>query len=97
MCRPAWARARTAAMRLHELARLRRVRDRIDREYARPLDVLALAREAGMAAGELSRRFRLAYGTSPYGYLTERRAERARFAALASAAPPHRRADAGSA
>ena len=63
--------------RLDDLARLRRVRDRIDREYARPLDVEALARGAHMSAGHLSRRFRLAYGESPYSYLMTRRIERA--------------------
>ncbi|HVS99665.1 MAG TPA: helix-turn-helix transcriptional regulator [Solirubrobacterales bacterium] len=63
--------------RLEELARLRRVRDRIDREYARPLDVEALARGAHMSAGHLSRRFRAAYGESPYSYLMTRRIERA--------------------
>ncbi|WP_067479128.1 helix-turn-helix domain-containing protein [Actinomadura hibisca] len=78
MCHPAWARALIAAQRLKDLARLRRVRDRIDREYARPLDVLALARDAGMPAGWLSREFRLAYGLSPYDYLVARRVERAR-------------------
>jgi AraC-like DNA-binding protein len=62
---------------LHDLARLRRVRDRIDREYARPLDVEALARDAHMSAGHLSRQFRLAYGESPYSYLMTRRVERA--------------------
>src|SRR6266550_5381014 len=62
---------------LHDLARLRRVRDRIDREYARPLDVEALARAAHMSAGHLSREFRLAYGESPYSYLMTRRIERA--------------------
>ncbi|MEU6877425.1 AraC family transcriptional regulator [Streptomyces sp. NPDC046712] len=77
MCHPAWGRALVAAQRLREFARLRRVRDRIDREYARPLDVEALARGADMAAGDLSRRFRLAYGASPYAYLMERRIERA--------------------
>ncbi|MEJ2667914.1 MAG: helix-turn-helix transcriptional regulator [Deinococcales bacterium] len=65
------------AQRLRELARLRRVRDRIDREYARPLDVEALARGAHMSAGHLSRQFRLAYGESPYCYLMTRRIERA--------------------
>ena len=60
-----------------DLARLRRVRDRIDREYAQPLDVEALARGAHMSAGHLSRQFRLAYGESPYGYLMTRRIERA--------------------
>src|SRR3979411_3109122 len=59
------------------LARLRRVRDRIDREYAQPLDVEALARGAHMSAGHLSREFRRAYGESPYGYLMTRRIERA--------------------
>ncbi len=62
---------------LHDLARLRRVRDRIDREYARPLDVEALARGAHMSAGHLSREFRRVYGESPYGYLMTRRIERA--------------------
>ncbi|MGD0065326.1 MAG: helix-turn-helix transcriptional regulator [Streptosporangiaceae bacterium] len=59
------------------LARLRRVRDRIDREYAQPLDVEALARGAHMSAGHLSREFKLAYGESPYSYLMTRRIERA--------------------
>lgn len=62
---------------LRDLARLRRVRDRIDREYAQPLDVEALARGAHMSAGHLSRQFKLAYGESPYGYLMTRRIERA--------------------
>jgi AraC-like DNA-binding protein len=63
--------------RLRDLARLRRVRDRIDREYAQPLDVEALARDAHMSAGHLSRQFRIAYGESPYSYLMTRRIERA--------------------
>ncbi|GAA5155936.1 helix-turn-helix transcriptional regulator [Nocardioides marinquilinus] len=62
---------------LRDLVLLRRVRDRIDREYARPLDVPALARGVGMSAGHLSRQFRLAYGESPYSYLMTRRIERA--------------------
>ena len=62
---------------LRQLARLRRVRDRIDRDYAQPLDVEALAREVHMSAGHLSREFRLAYGEPPYGYLMTRRVERA--------------------
>lgn len=62
---------------LRDLALLRRVRDRIDREYARPLDVEALARGVNMSAGHLSRRFRDAYGESPYSYLMTRRIERA--------------------
>ncbi|MEV0338157.1 helix-turn-helix transcriptional regulator [Nocardia sp. NPDC050713] len=62
---------------LRDLARLRRVRDRIDREYAQPLDVEKLARDAHMSAGHLSRQFKLAYGESPYSYLMTRRIERA--------------------
>jgi len=62
---------------LRDLARLRRVRDRIDREYAQPLDVEALAQGAHMSAGHLSRQFRLVYGESPYAYLMTRRIERA--------------------
>jgi AraC-like DNA-binding protein len=65
------------AQRLRDLALLRRVRDRIDREYAQPLDVEALARGVHMSAGHLSRRFRRAYGESPYSYLMTRRIERA--------------------
>ena len=63
--------------RLRDLARLRRVRDRIDRDYAQPLDVEALARGVHMSAGHLSREFRRAYGESPYSYLMTRRIERA--------------------
>jgi transcriptional regulator GlxA family with amidase domain len=63
--------------RSRQLARLRRVRDRIDREYAQPLDVEALARGEHMAGGDLSRAFRCAYGQSPYGYLMRWRIERA--------------------
>ena len=77
MCHPSWGPARATAQRLSDLARLRRVRDRIDREYARPLDVEALARGVQMSAGHLSRQFRLAYGESPYAYLMARRVERA--------------------
>ena len=65
------------AQHLRDLALLRRVRDRIDREYAQPLDVEALARGVHMSAGHLSRQFRLAYGESPYSYLMTRRIERA--------------------
>ena len=60
-----------------DLAHLRRARDLIDREYARPLDVEALARDAHMSAGHFSREFRSAYGESPYSYLMTRRIERA--------------------
>ena len=66
-----------AAQQLRDLARLRRVRDRIDREYAQPLDVEELARGAHVSSGHLSRQFRLAYGESPYSYLMTRRIERA--------------------
>ena len=66
-----------AERHLSDLARLRRVRDRIDREYAQPLDVEALARDAYMSAGHFSREFRRAYGESPYSYLMTRRIERA--------------------
>src|SRR6202023_1049971 len=65
------------AQHLDDLARLRRVRDRIDREYAQPLDVEALARGVHMAARHLSGGFRRAYGEPPYGYLMTRRIERA--------------------
>ena len=77
MCHPSWSRALAEEQRRKDLARLRRVRDRIDREYAQPLDVEALAREVNMSAGHLSRRFRAAYGESPYSYLMTRRIERA--------------------
>ena len=66
-----------AAQHLSDLVWLRRVRDRIDREYAQPLDVEALARGVGMSAGHLSRQFKLAYGEPVYGYLMTRRIERA--------------------
>lgn len=65
------------ARRLRDLAVLRRVRDRIDREYAEPLDVESLARGVHMSAGHLSREFKRAYGESPYSYLMTRRIERA--------------------
>jgi AraC-like DNA-binding protein len=67
----------TELQHLSDLAWLRRVRDRIDRDYAQPLDVEALARGALMSAGHLSRQFKLAYGESPYSYLMTRRIERA--------------------
>jgi AraC-like DNA-binding protein len=66
-----------SAQHLSDLALLRRVRDRIDREYAQPLDVEALARGVHMSAGHLSRQFKLAYGEPPYSYLMTRRIERA--------------------
>ncbi|WP_405940863.1 helix-turn-helix transcriptional regulator [Streptomyces sp. NBC_00207] len=77
MCKPEWRRARVQAQHLADLARLRRVRDRIDREYAKPLNVEALAHDVNMSAGHLSRQFRAAYGESPYAYLMTRRIERA--------------------
>jgi transcriptional regulator GlxA family with amidase domain len=66
-----------AEQRLRDLALLRRVRDRMDREYAQPLDVEALARGVNLSAGHLSREFKRAYGESPYAYLMTRRIERA--------------------
>ena len=65
------------AQHLRDLARLRRVRDRVDRDHAQPLDVEELARGVHMSAGHLSRAFRAAYGESPYQYLMTRRIERA--------------------
>ena len=65
------------AQRPSDLVRLRRVRDRIDRDYAQPLDVAALAGAVHMSAGHLSREFRRAFGESPYSYLMTRRIERA--------------------
>ena len=56
---------------------IRRVKDRMDREYAAPLNVEQLARGAHMSAGHLSREFRRIYGESPYQYLMTRRVERA--------------------
>ena len=63
--------------RLKDLAQLRGVRDRIDRDYAQPLDAEALARGANMSAGHLSRQFKAAFGEAPYSYLMTRRIERA--------------------
>jgi AraC-like DNA-binding protein len=63
---------------LANLAHLRRARDLIDREYARPLDVAALARAALMSTAHFSRQFRAAYGETPYSYLMTRRIERAK-------------------
>jgi AraC-like DNA-binding protein len=61
-----------------ELSLLRRARDRIDREYAQPLDVADLARTAHLSAGHFTRRFRAVFGETPYGYLLTRRIERAK-------------------
>ncbi len=63
---------------LANLAHLRRARDLMDREYARPLDVAALARAALMSSGHFARQFRAAYGETPYAYLMTRRIERAK-------------------
>ena len=65
-------------MDLEDLARLRRARDRMDRDYALPLDVPALARGAFMSPGHFQRSFRAAYGETPYSYLMTRRIERAK-------------------
>ena len=69
--------APTHTQKLTDLALLRRVRDRIDREHAQPLNVEELARGVNMSAGHLSREFKRAYGESPYSYLMTRRIERA--------------------
>lgn len=63
---------------IDELRRLRQARDRMDREYAQPLDVPALARTALMSPAHFSRRFRVAYSETPYSYLMTRRIERAK-------------------
>ena len=63
---------------IEELRRLRQARDRMDREYAEPLDVPALARTALMSPAHFSRRFRAAYSETPYSYLMTRRIERAK-------------------
>ena len=65
-------------MTLEDLAWLRRARDQMDRDYAKPLDVPALARAVHMSPGHFSRSFRAAYGESPYSYLMTRRIERAK-------------------
>ena len=66
------------AQRLRQLVLLRSVRDRIDRDYAQPLDVEALARGVHLSAGHLSREFKRVFGESPYSYLMTRRIERAK-------------------
>lgn len=65
-------------MSLSDLVRLRQARDRMDRDYAEPLDVPALAHSALMSPGHFSRSFRAAYGETPYSYLMTRRIERAK-------------------
>lgn len=69
--------ARTTQERIDELTALRRIRDRIDRDYAQPFDLPALARLAHMSEGHFSRRFRAAFGETPHAYLMTRRIERA--------------------
>src|SRR5215468_8726018 len=61
-----------------DLAHLRRARDLMDRDYARPLDVPAMARAALMSPAHFARKFRAAYGETPYSYLMTRRIERAK-------------------
>jgi transcriptional regulator GlxA family with amidase domain len=60
-----------------DLVRLRQARDRMDRDYAQPLDVPSLAAEALMSVGHFQRSFREAYGETPYAHLMTRRVERA--------------------
>ena len=65
-------------MDLRDLVRLRKAKDRMDREFEQPLDVPALARSAAMSTGHFSRSFKVAFGESPYSYLMTRRIERAK-------------------
>ena len=69
--------AATREQQLDDFVWLRRARDRIDREYAQPLDVESIARDVHMSAGHYSRQFKAAYGETPYSYLMTRRVERA--------------------
>ncbi|PRY63358.1 AraC-like DNA-binding protein [Knoellia remsis] len=64
-------------MERDDLVRLRQARDRIDRDYAEPLDVPMLAREAHMSTGHFQRSFKTAFGETPYAWLMTRRIERA--------------------
>ena len=64
-------------MEIDDLVRLRRVRDLMDRDYAEPLDVPRLAREAHMSPGHFQRSFKEAFGETPYSHLMTRRIERA--------------------
>jgi transcriptional regulator GlxA family with amidase domain len=63
---------------IRDLIRLRKAKDRMDREFEQPLDVPALARSAAMSTGHFSRSFKAAFGESPYSYLMTRRIERAK-------------------
>ena len=71
-----------SAQRLRDIIAIRRVRDRIDREYAQPLNVEGLARDAYISAGQLSREFRRIYQESPY-FLFDDAAHRASYDAFA--------------
>ncbi|GAA3883438.1 hypothetical protein GCM10022207_58110 [Streptomyces lannensis] len=73
-----WETEQVRRQDLDDLVRLRRARDRMDRDYAEPLDVPALARDALMSPGHFSRSFRAAFGETPYSYLMTRRIERAK-------------------
>jgi AraC-like DNA-binding protein len=64
-------------LEIADLVHLRRARDYIDHDYALPLDVPAMARAALMSTAHFSRKFRSAYGETPYSYLMTRRIERA--------------------
>ena len=66
------------AMDIRDLVRLRKAKDRMDREFDRPLDVPAIARSAAMSTGHFSRSFKAAFGENPYSYLMTRRIERAK-------------------
>ena len=66
-------------MEIRDLIRLRKAKDRMDRDFEQPLDVPALARSAAMSAGHFSRSFKSAFGESPYSYLMTRRIERAKM------------------
>ena len=65
-------------MEISDLVRLRKAKDRMDREFDQPLDVPALARSAAMSTGHFSRSFKAAFGENPHSYLMTRRIERAK-------------------
>src|SRR5215472_6031785 len=65
-------------MDIRDLVRLRKAKDRMDREFDQPLDVAVVARSAAMSSGHFSRSFKAAFGESPYSYLMTRRIERAK-------------------
>src|SRR5947209_14597893 len=66
------------SMYIRDLVRLRKAKDRMDREFDQPLDVPALAQSTAMSTGHFSRSFKAAFGESPYSYLMTRRIERAK-------------------